>query len=282
MSFLRFTCINFRETLSFRQVSLTHAIIGQGFATQKVKSAQVVVPKRPINAYLMFVKENRSRAAEEYPDLQPKEIMRILNIKWKALSEDQKKPYKDTYAEKMKNYNAPLSKLPKKPAGPFGLFLKEKYPEASQPGVRTKDIMSRLSAEWQSLSETEKSEWVQKREALKQQYNEQVMNFGKELTAEERAFLEQTQGAQLQKLQKEQRRLLGFPKRPMSAFILFSQRNSEDLKDLPITERTKILGRKWREMFEDEKEKYQTESRQAFEKYHMDVDDWMEKNPEAL
>ena len=283
MSILRFTSVVFRNPPLFRQVLLARTIIGHGFATQKAKAAEAV-PKRPPNAYMTFLKENRPSAVEEYPDKTPREIMLVLSVKWKAMSEDQKKPYKDAYAEKMKSYNAPLAKIPKKPPGAFGLFVKEKYPifEAENPGAKTTEIMTMIAGEWQGLPDEEKEEWNQKREKLLQHYKDQVMTLGKGLTAEERSFIEEKLGAQLKRLRKEQRELLGYPKRPLTAFLMFTQKHRDEMKDLPITERTKVFGKKWREMSDEEKEEFFEESRQAREKYHEDVAEWEEKNPEAL
>ena len=284
MSFLRFTSAVFRNPLLFRQVLLARAIIGHGYATQKAKTAEALVPKRPPNAYMMYMKENRPSAVEEYPDKTPRDIMLVLSVKWKSLSEDQKKPYKDAYAEKMKSYNAPLVKVPKKPPATFGLFVKEKYPifEGENPGAKTTEIMAKIASEWNSLPDEEKEEWTEKREKLVQHYKEQVMSFGKGLTPEERAFIDKKLGAQLQKLRKEQRKLLGYPARPLTAFLIFTQKHTDDMKDLPVTERTKIFGKKWREMSVEGKEEYFEESRKAREKYREDVAEWMKKNPEVL
>lgn len=284
MSFLRFSTAIFREPLSFRQVLLARLVVGHGFATQKAKPTKVVVPKHPPNSFMMFASENRASVVEEYPEKTPREIMTILSVKWKAMSEDQKSPYKNAYAEKMKIYNAPLAKLPKKPPGVFGLFVKEKYPtvEARKPGAEAPEIMSELSSEWNSLTDVEKEQWMQKRESLLQQYKEQVMSFGKGMSAEERAFLEEKQGARMQQLEKEQRKLLGYPKRPPSSFILFMQKNADGLEDVPAIERTKMLGKKWREMSTEEKEEFFEENRKARERYKEDVAEWMEKNSQAL
>lgn len=280
----RFCRVIFGHPLSFRQGIFARTVVGQGFATGKAKPAEVVVSKRPPNAYMMFVKEERPNIARQYPVLAPKEIMRILSSRWKAMSEQEKKPYKDAFTEKMRIYNAPLAKLPKKPPGIFGLFVKENYSTAEtvNPGAKVSDVMIELSREWNGLSDTEKEEWFQKREKMMEDYNEEVKNFGKGLSVEERAFLEEKQSVLLQKLKKEQRQLLGYPRRPPSAFIFFSQRNITGFEELTMTERTKMLGKKWQELPESEKEEYFEESRKARKKYDEDLAEWMKNNPEVL
>lgn len=280
----RFSRAGFGHPLLLRQGIFVRMVVGHGFATGKAKPAEVVVSKRPPNAYVMFLKAERPNIVRLYPVLAPKEIMRILSSRWKAMSEEEKKPYKDASNEKMRIYNAPLAKLPKKPPGIFGLFVKENYSTAEtlNPGAKVSDVMIELSREWNGLSDTEKEEWFQKREEMMEDYNEEVKNFGKGLSAEERAFLEEKQSVLLQKLKKEQRQLLGYPRRPPSAFILFSQRNMLGFEELTMTERTKMLGKKWQELPESEKEEYLEESRKARKKYDEDVAEWMKNNPEVL
>ena len=240
--------------------------------------------KHPPNAYMLFVSAERSLTQNEFPEKTPKEIMTVLSDKWKKMSEDQKTPYKNAYAARMKDYNAPLAKLPKKPPGVFGLFVKEKYPivESGKPEAGAPEIMSAISDEWNSLSEEKKEEWKQKREKLIQQYKEQVMNFGNGMTAEERAFLKEKRGPEVQKIEKEKRVLLGYPKRPPSPFIIFIQKNPDEvnLENVPVVERTKMMGKKWREMSDVEKEVYFEENRNLREKYRKDVTDWMANNPQ--
>lgn len=283
MSLLRFSSVIVRQPLSLRQVFLVRATTAHGFATQKAKPAKGSIPKRPANAFVLFAGENRAFVKEEYPDKLPREISTILSVKWKAMTEDQKKPYRDAYAEKMKVYNAPLQKLPKKPPGMFGLFVKEKFPTfaAGKPGAAAPEIMSDISSEWNSLSDSEKEEWKEKYEGMIQDYKEQVKKFGEELTSEERSFLKAKQGAKMQKLEKEKRELLGYPKKPPSPFIIFMQKNSDGLEDVPVVERTKLLGKKWREMSEDDKGVYFEESRKSREKHQEDVKEWMNKYAQA-
>ena len=284
MSLFRLCYTFVREPLSVGQVFLSRTLVSHGFAILKTKPAKVEIPKHPPNSFMLFVNANRSLTQSEYPDKKPKEIMSLLSDKWRKMSEDEKAPYKNAYASRMKEYNAPLAKIPKKPPGVFGLFLKEKYSEveSNNPGVKTPEIMSAISDEWNGLSDSEKEQWQEKREILMQQYKEKVMNFGHGMSAEERAFIEKKRGALVHKIEKEKKMLLGYPKRPLSAFILFSQKNAEaeGVANLPVAERAKIMGRKWRELSSVEKEVYFEESRKAREKFQKDVAEWKENNPE--
>lgn len=54
------------------------------------------------------------------------------------------------------------------------------------------------------------------------------------------------------------------------------------MEELTMTERSKMLGKKWRETPESEKDIYYEENREAREKYQKDLEEWKEKYPEAL
>ena len=277
MSFARFLSVVLREPLPFRHVYLIRTIVSHGFATQsKVK--------RPPTAYQLFASENRAHFVAENPEKKPREVNRALSDKWKEMSEEEKSPYKNARAFKMEIYNAPLKKLPKKPPTPFGLFLKENFSRVEAvlgAGTGAPAIVSELSKEWKSLSDEEKEQMKQKYEKMMEEYKEQVSNFGKGLTSEELAFLKEKRGPQMQKIAKEKRQLLGYPKRPLSAYILFVQKHVEEMESESPVERIKILGQRWNEMTDVEKEVYIELSRQAREKYHKDVAEWKENHPEA-
>ncbi|XP_078349613.1 transcription factor A, mitochondrial-like [Oculina patagonica] len=278
MSFARLLSVVVREPLPFRQLYLTRVIVAHGFATE------AKVNKRPPTAYQLYASEHRANFVAQNPDKKPREINRALSDKWKEMSEEEKNPYKKAREFKMEIYNAPLKKLPKKPPTAFGLFLKENFSKVEAelgPGVGAPAVVSELSKEWKSLSDEEKEEMKQKYERMMEEYREQVSNFGKGLTSEEIAFLKEKRGPQMQKIAKEKRQILGYPKRPLSPYILFVQKHSEELDFGTPVERIKILGQKWSEMSAEEKEVYIELSRQAREKYHNDVAEWKEKHPKA-
>ena len=56
-------------------------------------------PKKKKNptAYIRFCNQERSRLKQELPDTPPKEVLVILGARWKALSDEEKQPFKDAY-----------------------------------------------------------------------------------------------------------------------------------------------------------------------------------------
>ncbi|KAL9187373.1 hypothetical protein ACHAXT_001476 [Thalassiosira profunda] len=65
-------------------------------------------PKRPASAYIMFMKDNRSRIAKENPELDFREIASKVGQVWKELSEDESKPYKEEAAAAMKKWKTAM------------------------------------------------------------------------------------------------------------------------------------------------------------------------------
>ena len=47
-------------------------------------------PKRPIPAYVLFVKSQYQKIAEDNPELKPKDVMVILGAHWRDLTDTQK------------------------------------------------------------------------------------------------------------------------------------------------------------------------------------------------
>jgi len=69
--------------------------------TKKDKDA----PKGPKNAYLFFMQDVRQRRQEQYPDKDPKEIMKLIGVEWNSLKENKKKKYEDLAEEDKQRYN---------------------------------------------------------------------------------------------------------------------------------------------------------------------------------
>jgi len=69
-------------------------------------------PKRPLNAYLIFVNQERASVVADNPKWKITEVVKYLGAQWKTLPEADKKPYndlaaaeKDRYEREMKNYS---------------------------------------------------------------------------------------------------------------------------------------------------------------------------------
>lgn len=272
MSIFRFASVIAQKSLSFRPLSL---------AWKNDQRTDVVVPP---NAFQLFSRGKRERAVDNFSDKTDKDTSKTLSNKWKGISENENSSRKRAYTQK-EIYNAALAKLPKKPLGVFGLFVKENYSKVAAgliPGVSAREVMPALSDKWKSLSNDEKEQLKKKHDKMLEEYKQQVIIFWQELTAEERTFLEEKHGPKMRQLEKEGRHFLGYPKMsPPSPFLLFVQRSANGMESVSVIERTKMLGQKWRAMSKEEKGVYFEENRQAHEQYKKDIIEWKAKYPEA-
>ncbi|CAG8498439.1 10292_t:CDS:2 [Ambispora gerdemannii] len=65
-------------------------------------------PKKPNTAYILFSNEIRGATKTEFPDLNQKEIVTKIGLKWKELSREQKKVYEDRYFADRERYDEEL------------------------------------------------------------------------------------------------------------------------------------------------------------------------------
>ena len=281
MNKFRFASVIAWEPLSFRQGLSARTVTVNGFAIQNGKPAEmnVVVPK----AYQLLSRKKSGFAADDSSHTTDKGISKTLSGKWDRFSESEKGNVKTVSAEK-DVYNATLEKLPRRPPGLFGLFVKDNYSKVQAemiPGISAREVMPALSNKWRNLPNTEKERLRQKHQTIQEEYKQQVISFRQGLTTEERAYLDEKHGPKMRQLDKERRHFLGYPKSPPSPFILFMQRSAANLKSASVIERAKMLGQKWKEMSEEEKEVYFEENRKAHAQYNKDIAKWKEKYSEV-
>ena len=244
---------------------------------KKRETIQYSCLQGPPHAFQLLARGKHDRVVDDFSDKIDSRNFKILSDKSTGMAESNKGSCKRTY-------NTPQAKLPKKSPGLFGLFVQENYAKVEAGlirGVNAREVMSALSGKWKSLSNEDKEKLKEKHDKLHKEYNEQVISFWQELNSEERAFLEEKHGPKMRQLAKERRHFLGYPKRPPSPFILFVQRSANGIESASVIERTKILGQKWREMSNDEKEVYFEENRQAQKQYKKDITKWKAKYPEV-
>lgn len=272
-----------QESLLFRQVYVPQMILTYEFASKKELQVKI---KRPPTAYQLFASANREQLVKLNPDRPKQEITKALHDRWREMSEEEKNPYKEDHDKQMDLYKAPLEKLPKKPPGVFGLFVKENYSRITSglsPGSTAPDAMRELSNEWNSMSDDDKEQLKQKYENLVEEYNKQILTFEQNLTDEERAFLLQKRREEMRTLAKKKRKLLnvGKPKLPPGPFVRFMLNSLGKVESESPVERLKILGQRWQQLSDEEKEVYIEEYRLAREKYAQDLAEWNAKHPDA-
>jgi len=82
----------------------------EGEAARKRKADKDAPKKPPQGGYGMFLSEHRARIGGPLPagSNVVSEVAKIANVQWKALPSEERRPYEEKYAEKMKAYQAAL------------------------------------------------------------------------------------------------------------------------------------------------------------------------------
>jgi len=137
---------------------------------------------------------------------------------------------------------------PKRPESAYLLFVRhqrETNPEYKKFARAPIDQAKRAAAEWKTLSETDRKPWNDKAEVKKKEYGElkQVYN-------------------------KEKR-----PKKPLSAFMLYSQEKRSSHTG-PVAEVAKKIGEEWKKLSDSEKEAYASKAKAAMDAWKLQSQEW--------
>ncbi|PQM42550.1 high mobility group B protein 6-like [Prunus yedoensis var. nudiflora] len=80
---------------------------------KKEKTENIIKPKKPASSYILFSKEARKSLLEERPGTNSSTITALISVKWKELSEEERKPWNDKAAEAMEAYKKELEEYNK-------------------------------------------------------------------------------------------------------------------------------------------------------------------------
>ena len=64
---------------------------------RKGKKNRVGRSKRIATAYIRFCNANRAQVLQDNPDMASKDVLRELGVRWKAATQDVRKPFVDAY-----------------------------------------------------------------------------------------------------------------------------------------------------------------------------------------
>ena len=278
-------------------------------------------PKRPKSSYLFFCEDKRDEVKEDYPDLKATEITSKLGELWKAFSDSDKTKYieqaeeaKESYKEKMSSYVRPsdeeLTQLaaskkgkkgkkgekrpkdpnaPKRPKSSYLFFCEHKrvLVKEAEPELKATEVTSKLGQLWNALSDKQKQKYVKKADQAKEHYNEEMKSYVRP-SDEELAKLEESKpkrkGSKSSKSSKGKRKESGAPKRPMTAFLLFSMEKREEVKadnpELKGTDISKELGRMWKDDFADteSRAKWVEQAEKEKERYKKEMESFNQSN----
>ncbi|XP_045543292.1 transcription factor A, mitochondrial-like isoform X2 [Salmo salar] len=144
-------------------------------------------PKRPLNGYMRFVKQQQPLVVREYPDVKAVDVIRKIAHQWRTLTADQKQPFqqlsvvaREQFKVDMQRYQSQLTPAqaaalkqerrrrlakrkairrkrelnslgkPKRPRSSFNIFMAEHFEESK--GTTTQGKMKMLREDWTKLS----------------------------------------------------------------------------------------------------------------------------------
>jgi hypothetical protein len=229
-------------------------------------------PKRAPTAYLLFTTEARPKYVKEHPDENNPEIMKGLAVLWSKATEKQKKKYEpivtrlsDEYHAAMENYVVPLQyqytnskdskkrkkdpTAPKKPATSYLLYSNAKRMELkkSNPNMGPKEIMTVLGTAWKLLDNSTKKPFEARARVLKEQYDRDVQAHRAKKSREGNTSIT----AKYYPAHGNRKTALEF------YYDARRKKMTRTNPDMEISEQNDILKRKYMQMPENRKQKYQ-------------------------
>ena len=181
-------------------------VVSGAVEAKKKRRKDPNAPKQVKTAYLYFAEKERMKIVQQSPDMRPPDIMAELGVRWKALSEKNRKPYekiaekdKLRHDEQMKSYQPSEGydrdgyafqaddfeiydderkrKRPKKEAGQpknarsaYVYFCEVSRPSIAPKGTHPAETMKLLGRKWQMLSEEDRKPFEAKHEKDKARY----------------------------------------------------------------------------------------------------------------
>lgn len=171
-------------------------------------------------------------------------------------------------AEKLNGKRRKVTKrnpeAPKRGKSPYIFFSMERRDAVKEqlgPDAKTTEIMKRVAAEWNLLTDDQKAIYKEKAEADKIRYEEEVKNFDGQLRLPAKGKNGKIKDPNA-------------PKRGMSAFLLYSKDLRESVKNeyphLKTSEISKVLGEKWKALDDSEKTPWVRKAAIESERYNQE------------
>lgn len=165
-----------------------------------------------------------------------------------------------------------LPTKPKRPSTPYFRFLNEQRTsvQAKNPKLKAIEVVATMAEMWKKLDATKKEKYAKgfKDELLA--YAGKIATYNKNLSEDDVRKIKET------KLEKKERKVvlmhqkkcrdLGKPRRPMSSFISYLQKQTDRQPEEVYTDYVRRVSIRWQSLSDAEKEKYKP-SAQEEEKY---------------
>lgn len=248
-------------------------------------------PKKPTNAYSLWLGQNRPALVKEAGTSQVAVIGKLAGQKWNAMSEAQKAPFEEQFAQAkalyqkaIEEYEAaggqvdkPKSKktdgpqAPKKPASSYMIWLSENRPAiVLEAGTSQVGVVGKLAGEkWKKMTAKQKAVYDTKAEAAKEEYAKAVAEF-------------EAQGGTVAKTKASKKAAdPDKPKPPSTAYMLWINENRPaliaELGSSKPPEVSKFAGARWKKMSDAEKAPYQAKVDARKKEYAVEMEEYKRK-----
>ncbi len=230
-------------------------------------------PKGAKNAYIFFCNDKRDQIKKANPTMKATEITSKMGEMWKELSDKKKAVYKEMAEEDKKRYAEELDKYepkegfknpkespkkkkaestaPKRARSAYIFFCTDKREQVKKanPSITNNEILSELGKMWKALTDKKKKPYVEKADADKKRYEEEMKNYVP--TEEEKEAKEKKSKGKSGKTKVT---------RTPSGYLLFCNEKRDQVKsenpDAKMTEVSSILGKMWSELSDKKKKPY--------------------------
>jgi hypothetical protein len=259
-------------------------------------------PKNKRAAYTFFFQEQRPAVAAEIEEFG--DITREVSKRWNALSDSDKEPYEKLAGKDAKRFKTERSawetevrklggipdqvirdrreakkrkrnrvKKPKGARNPYVFFSIEKRKELADEDLDFNQMAGRISKEWKKVSEKGKRKYEKLAEKDRARYEKDMEKFREEHPDQEDA-----------KKTKRKRKKEGEPKNPRNSYIFFSNEERSKVKadnpDMAPKDVMKELGKRWNDLSDKQKGKYDELATKDRKRYEKEMKTWR-KSQEA-
>jgi hypothetical protein len=264
--------------------------------TKKPKNA----PKNAKSAYILYCQDERANVKAENPNLNAKEVLKILGGKWKETDEETKAKYqkmaeedKTRYAEEMKTYvpsdeedekkprkaRAKKAKnAPKNAKSAYIFYCQNERPnlKTENPNLDAKEVLKILGGKWKETDEETKAKYQKMAEEDKIRYAEEMKTY---------VPSDEEKKSRKERVKKDK----NAPKNVRSAYMFYCEKNRDVIKkknpELKGKEITAKLSEEWKKikdtdkakkyikMVEEDKKRHANEMEEYNQKKHLIVSD---------
>lgn len=182
----------------------------QGGSVELLDQLKTNRPKKALSAYMIFVRENRCVISENNPGLTALEVMKEVGQRWQDLSDKEKQLYENKAVKDKKRYKQEITKFEKEIEGlSVASPTKSKLEEAKFSKIKTSKAKRIMPESKAPRSRPKPPPRALSKRASEDQKSQQVTSSGRPASSRASG--------------KKRTREKVKPKRPLSAYIYFSQ-----------------------------------------------------------